>query len=279
MMTLDQWLSYAYTQIDRRDAQVLAQHVLQLSRAQLITQGARIISPGEHTIMSNNIISLINKAPMAYITGSKAFYGLDFEVNPAVLVPRPETELLVDAALAFLASMIKKQPAVKVLDLGTGSGCIAVSIAHEAQRLGYVAAVTAIDASKAALEVAACNNARLAQGQVRLLHSDWFSALANERFDLIVSNPPYIVEGDVHLQALKHEPIQALTSGADGLDAIRLIISQAPQHLQPGGMLWLEHGYNQAPAVRALLTQGGFSKVHSQRDLAQIERISGAALA
>jgi release factor glutamine methyltransferase len=266
-VTLDEWLTHAYTQVSRRDAQLLAQHVLQMSRAQLITQAARIINQSEHTLLDNHLIALANKAPMAYIVGSKEFYGFDFEVNEAVLVPRPETELLVDTALEFL----KAKPNAKVLDLGTGSGCIAISIAHHVPH----AQVTAIDASAAALEVAARNNATHAQNRVRLLHSDWFSALGEERFDLIISNPPYIAEGDAHLSALTHEPLQALTSGADGLTAIEHIIKHAPMHLAASGWLWLEHGYDQATRVRALLSDSGFTQVTSKRDLAQIERVSG----
>jgi release factor glutamine methyltransferase len=213
------------------------------------------------------LVARVNRQPMAYIIGSKEFYGLEFEVNEAVLVPRPETELLVDTALEFL----KTKPNAKVLDLGTGSGCIAISIAYHAPH----AQITAIDASAAALEVAARNNATHSQGKVRLLQSDWFSALGEERFDLIVSNPPYIAEGDAHLSALTHEPMQALTSGADGLTAIEHIIKHAPMHLATGGWLWLEHGYDQASAARELLMQANFAKVTSRNDLADIERISG----
>lgn len=266
-VTIDEWLTHACTQVGRRDVQLLAQHVLQMSRAQLITQGARIISQSEHTLLHNHLIALVNKAPMAYIIGSKEFYGLDFEVNEAVLVPRPETELLVDTALEFL----KTKPNAKVLDLGTGSGCIAISIAYHAPH----AQITAIDASAAALEVATRNNLKHMQGRVRLLQSDWFSALGEERFDLIVSNPPYIAEGDSHLNALTHEPMQALTSGADGLTAIEHLIKHAPMHLDSGGWLWLEHGYDQATKARELLSNLGFTQVSSKRDLAQIERISG----
>jgi release factor glutamine methyltransferase len=273
-VTLDDWLTQAYAQVDRRDAQIIAGHVLKLSRSQLITQGTRIISVSEHTLLSNNLLALINSTPVAYITGSKAFYGLDFEVSEAVLVPRPETELLVDAALEFLET----KPDAAVLDMGTGSGCIAVSIAYEAQRRSYALKVTAIDASAIALSIAARNNITHAQGRVRLLQSDWFAALVHERFDLIVSNPPYIAEGDVHLDALKHEPIAALTSGTNGMQAIEHIVSYAPRHLHRNGMLWLEHGYDQALAVRSLLSQHGFEQVQSLKDLAQIERVSGGRL-
>jgi release factor glutamine methyltransferase len=266
-MTLQEWLTQAQQKIDRTDAQAIARHALQLTRTELITKSAREISSDEDTLMRSMLFARVNSRPMAYIIGSKEFYGLAFEVNEAVLVPRPETELLVDTALEFL----KTKPNAKVLDLGTGSGCIAISIAHHVPH----AQVTAIDASAAALEVAARNNATHAQNRVRLLHSDWFSALGEERFDLIISNPPYIAEGDAHLSALTHEPVQALTSGADGLTAIEHIIKHAPMHLDSGGWLWLEHGYDQATKARELLSNLGFTQVSSKRDLAQIERISG----
>jgi release factor glutamine methyltransferase len=266
-MTLQEWLTQAQQKIDRTDAQAIARHTLQLSRTELITKSAREISSGEDTLMRSMLVAIVNSQPMAYIIGSKEFYGLEFEVNEAVLVPRPETELLVDTALEFL----KTKPNAKVLDLGTGSGCIAISIAYHAPH----AQITAIDASAAALEVATRNNATHAQNRVRLLHSDWFSALGEERFDLIISNPPYIAEGDAHLSALMHEPMQALTSGADGLTAIEHIIKHAPIHLAVGGWLWLEHGYDQAVKARELLKQANFAKVASRNDLADIERISG----
>jgi release factor glutamine methyltransferase len=266
-MTLQEWLRQAQTQVERTDSQAIARHALQLTRTELITKGSREINLEEDTLMRSMLVASINHHPMAYIIRSKEFYGLEFEVNEAVLVPRPETELLVDVALEFL----KTKPNAKVLDLGTGSGCIAISIAHNALH----AQVTAVDASAAALEVATRNNLKHTQGKVRLLHSDWFSALGGERFDLIVSNPPYIAEGDAHLNALTHEPIQALTSGADGLSAIQKIIMHGPKHLANFGWLWLEHSYDQAGPVRKLLMQTNFADVASRNDLADIERISG----
>ncbi len=266
-MTLQQWLIEAQQKIDRAAAQAIARHALQLTRTQLITQATREISDSEYTLMRTMLYANINNTPIAYITGSKEFYGLEFAVNEAVLVPRPDTELLVETALEFL----KIKPHAKVLDLGTGSGCIAISIAHNAQH----AQVTAVDTSVAALEVATRNNATHTRGRVRLLQSDWFSALGDECFDLIISNPPYIAEGDPHLGALTHEPIHALTSGADGLTAIEHIIKHAPQYLNSGGWLWLEHGYDQALKVRELLSAQGFILVSSRCDLAQIERITG----
>jgi release factor glutamine methyltransferase len=205
--------------------------------------------------------------PLAYIVGSKPFFGLDLRVDNRVLVPRPDTETLVEWALTFNANSM-------VLDMGTGSGAIALAL--KSARPDWQ--VTALDASTDALAVAQ-NNAKHLNLNVNFLQSSWFDALtepeSNTKFDLIVSNPPYIVESDWHMAALAHEPKQALTSGADGLDDIRLIIQQAPDFLASGGWLLLEHGFDQAAAVRDLLKQRGFTRVQSRQDLAGIERCSG----
>jgi release factor glutamine methyltransferase len=257
--------------LDVRDAQVIAQHVLKLSRTQLITQDTRVLSERERLALNAAAKRCAQGEPVAYITGCKEFYGLQFTVSPAVLVPRPETELLVELALQHLNG---KPAGARVLDMGTGSGCIAISIAHQAPQAQHVH-VTAVDVSAAALAVAQQNNRQLVQGRVRMLQSRWFDALQGERFDVIVSNPPYIAEGDAHLAALAHEPQTALTSGRDGLDALRHIIAQAPLHLQPGGTLWLEHGYDQATTVRQLLEVAGFAAICSHADLAGIARATG----
>lgn len=207
--------------------------------------------------------------PLAYIVGSKAFFGLDLRVDQRVLVPRPDTETLVEWALAC-------DKTNTVLDLGTGSGAIALALKHS--RPDWQ--VTALDASPDALVVAQSNAQRLGL-RLDFIQSSWFDALLKltkpetPKFDLIVSNPPYIVEGDAHMAALTHEPKQALTSGVDGLDDIRQIVQQAPSYLQPGGWLLLEHGYDQASSVRELLAQRGFTHVQSRLDLTQIERCSG----
>lgn len=213
--------------------------------------------------------------PVAYLTGRKAFYGLELQVDARVLDPRDDTETLVDWALALLPQEAAGRP--RVLDLGTGSGAIALALASQRPQ----ADIWASDASADALAVAAANAQRLAL-RLNLRQGDWLRAVADApAFDLIVSNPPYIAEGDAHLPALAHEPRLALTSGADGLDAIRAIIhaiaraAPACAHLRPGGWLLLEHGHNQAPAVRALLAAAGFARVQSRRDLAGIERCSG----
>ena len=204
--------------------------------------------------------------PMAYLTGEKAFHGLTLRVDARVLDPRDDTETLVDWALALLPADAPR----RVLDLGTGSGAIALAIA--AQR--PLAQVVAVDASADALAVARANAERLGL-RVDMRLGDWLTPVAGERLDLIVSNPPYIADTDPHLPALAHEPRQALVSGADGLDDIRRIVAQAPAHLAPGGWLLLEHGWDQAGAVRALLSAAGFAQVQSRRDLAGIERGSG----
>lgn len=200
--------------------------------------------------------------PLAYIVGSKPFFGLDLQVDKRVLVPRPDTETLVEWALTFDTTRT-------VLDMGTGSGAIALAI--KSIRPGWQ--VTALDANADALAVAQSNAKRL-NLNVNFLQSSWFDALTEAKFDIIVSNPPYIVEGDWHMAALAHEPKQALTSGADGLDDIRQIIAQAPDFLTSGGWLLLEHGFDQATAVRDLLAQRGFTNVQSRLDLGQIERCS-----
>ncbi len=209
--------------------------------------------------------------PVAYITGQREFFGLALHVDARVLDPRPDTETLVDWALERLADL-QNQPTPTVIDLGTGSGAIALAIQHSVKK----AFVTAVDTSTDALAVAQANATRLAL-PVAFVHSSWLAQVPG-KFDLIVSNPPYIAAADPHLAALVHEPLGALASGADGLDDIRQIITQAPAHLLNGGWLLLEHGYDQAAAVRTLLEQAGFTAVQSRPDLAGIERCSGGQI-
>ncbi len=206
--------------------------------------------------------------PVAYLLGEKEFGGLNLRVDARVLVPRPDTEVLVEWALAALPA--PGGSALRLLDLGTGSGAIALTIA--ARRSDVL--VTATDASADALAVAQANAQRLGL-PVRFAQGAWLAAVPGERFDVIASNPPYIAEGDPHLAALAHEPMAALTAGADGLDDLRTIVAQAPAALHPGGWLLLEHGHDQAAAVRDLLFAQGFEAVSSRKDLAGIERCSG----
>ena len=203
--------------------------------------------------------------PIAYIVGHKEFHGLDLKVDPRVLVPRPDTETLVNWAIELL----DERDSARVLDLGTGSGAIALAIRKSCLRV----AVEATDVSAAALEVARANASRLGL-DVTFREASWLGG-AQGRFDLIASNPPYVAQGDEHLGALAHEPRSALVSGPDGLDAIRTIVRQAPGHLAARGWLMLEHGHDQAPAVRALLEAAGFGYIASRRDLAGIERVTG----
>lgn len=210
--------------------------------------------------------------PLAYIAGSKEFFGLALQVDARVLVPRPDTETLVEWSLDLLKSL-GVPPALQVLDLGTGSGAIALAIAHSLKAAGRAAAVTAVDASAAALNVA-CENARRLGLVVNFVESNWL-AQVSERFHLIASNPPYVASADPHLAALRHEPLQALAAGKDGLDDIRRIVERAPGALLTGGWLLLEHGYDQAVRVRELLISQGFAQVQSRLDLAGIERCSG----
>jgi release factor glutamine methyltransferase len=259
--------------IERLDAQLLMLHALgrsQSDRAWLITHDDEELSEPATLAFNSFCQRRLNGEPVAYIVGSKPFFGLDLLVDKRVLVPRPDTETLVEWALTFDTAT----SVLKVLDMGTGSG--AIGLALKSVRPDWQ--VTALDASADALAVAQ-SNAKHLNLNVNFLQSSWFDALAdskfNTKFNIIVSNPPYIVEGDWHMAALAHEPKQALTSGADGLDDIRQIIQQAPAFLTSGGWLLLEHGYDQADTVRDLLTQRGFTQMHSRQDLAGIERCSG----
>jgi release factor glutamine methyltransferase len=208
----------------------------------------------------------LNTEPVAYITGQKEFFGLTLQVDHNVLDPRADTETLVEWALSCLADVT----APRVVDLGTGSGAIALALKHTRPD----ANVSAVDASAEALDVARANAARLNLA-VTFHHGSWLSPLAGKTFDAVLSNPPYVAHDDAHLAALTHEPLEALASGPDGLDDIRLIVRQAGQHLRPGGWLLLEHGFDQAHAVQTLLSNQGFVNVQSRPDLAGILRCTG----
>ena len=252
--------------LDPLENRILLCHVLSLSRVGLITGAERQLTDEEAARLAALVERRLQGEPIAYIVGQREFFGLPFQVGPAVLIPRPDTELIVELALERLPAR------GRLLDMGTGSGAIAVSVAHTRPD----AQVTALDVSEAALDVARAN-AAANHAAVRFLRSDWFTALENEAFDLIASNPPYIAAGDAHLAQgdLRFEPAGALTDHADGLSALRTIVAGAPQHLVAGGWLLLEHGYDQAPAVRTLLSAAGYTEVQSWRDLGGIERVSG----
>ena len=273
MNTLQDALQQAATAgLERLDAQMLLLHALGRSphdRAWLIAHD-RDPLPDDASARWTTLLQRRQAGePVAYLLGEKAFGGLTLQVDARVLVPRPDTEVLVDWALDALPPP-GGSDSPRLLDLGTGSGAIALTVASRRPD----AQVTATDASAAALAVAQANAHRLAL-PVRFAQGAWLTAVPGERFDVIASNPPYIAEGDAHLAALTHEPITALTAGPDGLDDIRQIVDQAPAALPPGGWLLLEHGHDQAAAVRELLETAGFEQVSSRNDLAGIARCSG----
>ena len=289
---------------------MLLQRVLGVSRAYLLAHPEQVLDDAQAAVYRRLLQRRLVGEPIAHILGEREFFGLTFKVTPATLIPRPETELLVELALQHIPSpsatllplpgklpLLNPLPqageeanekanslilagegqgrgyAFRVLDLGTGSGAIALSLAHARP----AAEVLACDASHAALEVARENAQRLGIANAAFVQSDWFAALGGQRFDLIVSNPPYIAAGDQHLRQgdVRFEPSSALVSGDDGLHDIRCIVSQAKAHLACGGWLLLEHGYDQAARVRELLRQSGFCEVFSASDLAGLERVSG----
>ncbi|MFW0889942.1 peptide chain release factor N(5)-glutamine methyltransferase [Pseudomonas brassicacearum] len=251
----------------RLDAELLLAAALGKSRSFLHTWPERIVPSEAALLFSEYLRRRRSGEPVAYILGQQGFWNLDLEVAPHTLIPRPDTELLVETALALLPAA----PA-RVLDLGTGSGAIALALASE--RPAWT--VTAVDRVLEAVALAERNRQRLDLRNVTVLSSHWFSALDGERFELIISNPPYIAATDPHLAEgdVRFEPASALVAGHDGLDDLRTIIAQAPDHLGAGGWLMLEHGYDQADAVRDLLQTQGFTEVHSRKDLGGHERIS-----
>ena len=261
--------------VARLDAQLLLLHALGKpanARSWLLAHDTDQLTPEVAKAFRGLGTRRMAGEPLAYIVGTQEFFGLALQVDARVLVPRPDTETLVEWSLERLQAP-GQPPVPQVLDLGTGSGAIALAIAHSLQAAGREARVTAVDASVEALDVARGNAARLGL-TLAFIESSWLRQVQGS-FHLIASNPPYIASADPHLAALAHEPPQALTAGADGLDDLRQIIAQAPAHLLPGGWLLLEHGYDQADRVRELLAQRGFLHVQSRLDLAGIERCSG----
>lgn len=253
--------------VDRLDAQLMLGACLQQSRTWLIAHAQAPLPAAARDTFVEWLRRRMAGEPLAYILGEKEFHGLMLKVDRHVLVPRPDTETLVNWALQAM----REFDSPKVVDLGTGSGAIALAV----KQSNPAAQVTATDASEAALQVARNNGQRLGLS-VSWLLGDWWSPVAGHRFDIALSNPPYIAEDDHHLAALAHEPRSALTAGVDGLDDIRLIIQGARKHLVPGGWLLLEHGHDQAARVAGLLADAGFVDVASHQDLAGIGRCTGA---
>ncbi|CEN56653.1 peptide chain release factor N(5)-glutamine methyltransferase [Candidatus Methylopumilus turicensis] len=254
------------------EANLLCQQVLNVNRAWLIGHETDALEANQQAGFEALVQRRLNGEPIAYILGSREFYGLPLKTTPATLIPRPDTETLVEAALA----KIPQNVSLNILDLGTGTGAVALAIASQLPQTKVIA----VDASLEALKVAIENAQSLNLSNVHLIESNWFSALVSEKFDVIVSNPPYIAQDDEHLKLgdLRFEPLSALASGVDGLDDIRKIIQDAPEYLNPNGWLMLEHGYDQADAVAALLKARGFSQIDHARDIAGTQRVTFGAI-
>jgi release factor glutamine methyltransferase len=272
-MTIAQALRQAMAQgLERLDAQLLMLHTLgrsELDRSWLLAHDTDVLAPEQHMAFQQWMQRRLSGEPVAYLTGFKEFYGLRLRVTPDVLVPRPDTETLVDWVLEIVREQPQPQVQARVADLGTGSGAIALALQSARPDLK----VSAVERSAQALAIAQAN-AQTLDLPVEFLHGSWTEPLQGQ-YAVIASNPPYIARADHHLQALVHEPLAALASGADGLDDIRHLVQHCPAHLNTGGWLVLEHGYDQADAVCALLNARGFESVQSRQDLAGIARCSG----
>ena len=274
-MTLQQAVEYAAAKLvpvsdnPRLDAQLLVCHACDIEQTRLFAHPDATLSCKEETVFRSCFSSRLQGEPFAYITGKKEFWSLDFIVNEHVLIPRPETELLVEVVLRSTPD----QKRLQILDLGTGSGAIAVAIAKERSNCRVVAT----DISEAALEVTKLNAARH-DVEIVFIHSDWYENLGSNRYDVIVSNPPYVAEGDPNLEdnVVRYEPSQALISGRSGLQDIELIVSQAGQHLNRQGCVIIEHGFQQGADTRRLFRQNGFKQIQTHQDLSGQDRVSGA---
>jgi release factor glutamine methyltransferase len=270
MITVRQLLQLGRTRLaEPSEADGLLAHLLEKPRSWLIAHADDGLDAPTQAAFEALLRRREAGEPVAYITGWRGFWSLELEVSAATLIPRPETELLVEQALLRLPSGAP----LELVDLGTGSGAIALALAHERPRWK----ITASDASSAALAVARRNARRLQLGQVRFVEGDWLAPLAGQCFDAIVSNPPYIEADDPHLQRgdLRFEPATALAAGVDGLDDIRRIVDAARAHLKAHGWLLFEHGWDQGEAVRSLLSSAGYSDVFTAKDLEDRDRVSG----
>jgi release factor glutamine methyltransferase len=266
--TVQALLQAAVGRIDAFEAELLLSHAIGKSRTWLYAHRTDHVADADAARYDALLARRVQGEPVAYLTGRRGFWAFDLQVSPQTLIPRPETERLVELAL----ERIPPEPGQRLADLGTGSGAIALALAHERRQ----AQVIATDISEGALEVARGNAALLRLNNVTFRQGDWCAPLAGERFDLIASNPPYIADGDPHLREgdLRHEPARALSSGPEGLDAIGTIVHDAPAHLLPGGWLLIEHGWRQGEAVRALLAMSGFHTIHTDRDLEGCDRVT-----
>lgn len=265
MATIGELLRQGFAQIDRYEARLLLTHVLQCTKETLITKQDCVVDPESSDRYLQAVQQVAAGYPVPYILGYQGFWGRDFLVTPDVLIPRPDTETLIENVLNLLAD--KKSP--RILEMGVGSGCIAVTLALERPD----ARVTATDVSARALDVARNNARRLGADNVTFDCGSWYEPVRGV-FDLIVSNPPYIEPDDEHLPALRYEPIGALTDGVDGLSDIRTIVAGAFAHLHSDGHLAIEHGYNQGRAIRSIFEHHGFHEVHTVKDLGQNERVT-----
>ena len=280
MVTIKHVLEEATAAIGRVDAQVLITHLLGVDRAYLVANPMRVLTETEDARIDMLVAQRSIGFPVAYLVGTREFYSRPFDVTPDVLIPRPETETLVEAAIRCCTEHRRPGEAgdpITLLDLGTGSGVIAITLALEMPR----ARVTAVESSAAALEIARAN-AKALGANVELLAGEWYAPVRGRRFDLIVSNPPYVAAKDPHLARgdLRFEPAAALTDGsADGLDSLRAIVAGARDHLSAGGRLLLEHGHDQADAVAGLLRDAGFADLERIPDLAGIPRVAGGKIA
>jgi len=254
----------------RLDAEVLLAHVLNKPRSYLHAWPETELSDEQASLFARLVRQRAEGQPVAHLTGRREFWSLELSVTPATLIPRPETELLVERALALLPENIP----LKVADFGTGSGAIALALGHERRQWQ----VYAIDRSPDCLRIAQRNARRLRIPNVSFINSDWSQAIADHALDAIIANPPYVASGDPHLDQgdVRFEPLAALASGADGLDDLTLLVTQAPRVLKPGGWILLEHGMDQGQSVRNLLKEIMFSNIHTVRDLAGLERITSA---
>lgn len=268
-VTIGELLQNATNIIGRMDARWLLQSVLNVDAAFLITHAELSLNNEQVERFQQLVARRVLGEPVAYLTGEKGFYDLVLEVTPDVLIPRPETELLVEEAL----SKIPLKQRCNILDLGTGSGALAITIAKHRPD----SQVTAVDFASGALAVARKNAEKYQVENVTFVEADWFSGFTNEKFDVIVANPPYIAEGDPHLEAdgLRYEPYIALVAPNNGLDSIHKIVVQAPNYLMHSGWLIFEHGYDQAVISRKLLDSAGFSYIFTRSDLSGIDRVTG----